>query len=382
MKLLHLFAGPFPTVQGTQVLIRQTCSLLEKAGHDVHLVCYAHRAGGPDTPFEIHRIPDWPAFINERSGPNHRKFILDLSLARTAAKLIRELEPDLIHAHHYEALMAAKLADPTGRLPLVFHMHTLFEPELPTYFPSFLKYPTEWMGRKIDALLPNLADGVAAVDLSIVDHLKAIGFQKDSVVLVRPPAILLSPVTRSTSVLSSESIKAVYIGNLDNYQGLDHLLNGLERLDAMVTERLEIDIVTASDPSGLQENLARRGLDSLVRIVAHNTAAEAWQRLVAADFAVVPRTLQGGAPIKLINALGVGRPALVDRSMGKELVCGGEIYAVDMKDSAELAHAIEQLVNDENLRKTLSKGALEAANRLFDPRKSLHALECLYEKVL
>ncbi|MCP4199468.1 MAG: glycosyltransferase family 4 protein [Proteobacteria bacterium] len=382
MKLLHLFAGPFPTVQGTQALIRQTCGLLQGAGHEVHLACYAHPAGNADTPFETHRIPDWPVFKSERSGPCGRKLLLDLSLARTVSRLIKELKPDLLHAHHYEALVAAKLADPTGRLPLVFHMHALFEPELPTYLPDFLGYPAGWAGRVIDDVLPCLADGIAAVDISIVEHLKTIGFKDDNVALVRPPAIPPSTSIRCTTGRQQEKTKAVYIGNLDPYQGLDNLLTGLEKLDAHLKTRLTVDIVTASDPSELLNDIKDRKLDDLVRVVPHNSPAEAWEHLLAADFTVIPRTLRGGAPIKLINALGAGRPTLVDNAFGKELQNGRETYPVDMKNPSNVAEAIKRLIDDAKLRKTLSHGALQAADRLFDPQKSLTALEQLYEKVL
>jgi glycosyltransferase involved in cell wall biosynthesis len=401
MKLLHLFAGPFPTVQGTQVLIRQTCGLLAEAGHNVHLLCYAHRAEDTDTPFKIHRIPDKPKFRSERSVPTGRKLLLDLSLARTASKLIKELDPDIIHAHHYEALVAAKLADPTGKLPLVFHMHALFGPELPTYLPSADKssplrripenfafraggYVVEKVGRAIDTLLPNLADGIAAVDISLVEHLRTIGSAEDKVALVRPPAVPPAPVPVPPcgSVPEKARVKAVYIGNLDRYQGLDNLLSGLTHLDAGLKDRLRVDIVTASEPTDFKSEVNRRGLDHLVRIVPHHTPTEAWQQLVRTDFVVVPRTLTGGAPIKLINALEAGRPTLVDKTLGKELDSGRETYAVDMKNPSEVAKAIGCLVTDENLRKTLSQGALEAADRLYSPRKSLQALERLYEKVL
>ncbi len=399
MRLLHLFAGPFPTVQGTQVLIRQTCGLLAEAGHDVHLVCYTHRGKEENTPFEVHRIPDWPRFTSERSGPAGRKLLLDLSLARSAATLIKELEPDIVHAHHYEALVAAKMANPSGIRPLVFHMHALFGPELPTYLsPSSRSSPlrstaenlafgaggyvAEKIGRTIDTLLPSLADGIAAVDISMVEHLKAIGFPEDKAKLVRPPVIPPPSTATSGSPPDSKKITAVYIGNLDHYQGLDNLLNALVLLDVGITNRLVVDIITASNPSELQREIKHRGLKELIHIIPHHTPSQAWEQLAEADFAVVPRTLLGGAPIKLINALGAGRPTLVDKALGKELHHGRETYAVNMTNPSEVAQAISRLVTDETLRKTLSTGALTAVDRLYHPQKSLQSLEQLYEKVL
>jgi glycosyltransferase involved in cell wall biosynthesis len=245
-----------------------------------------------------------------------------------------------------------------------------------------LTYLIGKVGRSIDRFLPWLADGIAAVDISIVEHLKTIGFKDDNVALVRPPAIPPSTSTRCTTGQQQEKMKAVYIGNLDPYQGLDNLWSGLEILDSPIRDRLVIDIVTASDSSDLQTDLKRRGLDTFVRIIPHLTPGEAWQRLTATDFTVVPRTLQGGAPIKLINALGAGRPTLVDNSFCAELQNGREIYGVNMANPSEVAKAIERLVTDGKLRKILSQGALKAANRLFHPQKSLKVLEELYEKLL
>jgi glycosyltransferase involved in cell wall biosynthesis len=280
-------------------------------------------------------------------------------------------------------------------------MHALFEPELPTYFQKWrlrasssirlrqgyggheaATFLVGKVGRSIDRFLPGLADGIAAVDISIVEHLKTLGLGDDNVALVLPPAIPPSATTAGTTRQKKKKMKAVYIGNLDPYQGLDNLLAGLQRLDDSLTNRLTVDIVTASEPSDLKRDVKHRCLDSLVRVVPHNTPEEAWEHLLAADFTVIPRTLRGGAPIKLINALGAGCPALVDNAFGEELQSGREVYAINMKNPYRVAEAVNRLVIDGKLRKTLAKGARKAADRLYHPQKSLKALEELYEKLL
>ncbi|MCP4679686.1 MAG: glycosyltransferase family 4 protein [Deltaproteobacteria bacterium] len=381
MKLLHVFAGPCPTVQGTQTLITQTCRLLAQAGHDVHLLCYAHGASETHESFQIHRIPNFPRFSSERSGPSLKKILLDLSLARSCASLLRSLEPDCLHAHHYEALAATRLADPLSGQPLVFHLHALFEPELPTYFPAPARAPAGLLGQAMDRFLPRLADSVVAVSPFIVQRLIENGVPENRIQLLRPP---LDSMQTNPSPLTDKSkpIRAAYIGNLDCYQGLNHLLRGLTFLKEDVRKELSVEIVTASESDQFSFEVNRLGLADMVHLVSHEDSTNAWSILETAHIALIPRVLPGGAPIKLVNALAAGKPALVDHKLATELVHGEEVWAIHMRNPAEIAAALTRLVRDESLRYKLGQGALRAAKRLHDPERYLSSLEHLYADVV
>ncbi len=382
MKLLHVFAGPYPTSQGTQTLITQTCRLLARAGHDVHLLCYAHGFGESHEPFKIHRITDFPRFNSERSGPSPKKILLDLSLAHSCASLVRQLEPTLVHAHHYEALAATRLADPFSRHSLVFHLHALFEPELPTYFPALVEAPTGMLGHAVDRFLPRLADGIVAVSPFIVQRLVENGVRENRIQLIRPPLETLQTSSSPKADPRIKPIRAVYIGNLDSYQGLEHLLYGLSYLEKDVRKELLVKIVTASESDKFRFEINRLGLEEMVELVPHEDYANARSILEAAHIALIPRALPGGAPIKLVNALAKGKPALVDRQLATELVHGEEVWAIDMRSPSEIAEALTRLIEDGRLRNKLGRGALRAAKRLHDPERYLHNLEQLYANVL
>ncbi|MDD5307889.1 MAG: glycosyltransferase family 4 protein [Deltaproteobacteria bacterium] len=377
MRLLHVFAGPFPTAQGTQVLVGQICRLLARAGHDVHLLSYAHLKGEAHEPFEIHRIPDRPSFSSERSGPAWQKPVLDLSLALRARSLARSLRPHIVHAHHCEALAAARLADPGSRTPLVFHAHALLGPELATYLDPRLEAPAALAGGLIDRFLPRFADRVAAVSDFVADACAAAGVPRSCIEVVRPHAELPG-IPRDVEARAPGRLRAIYAGNLDRYQGVEELCRGLSLLDRASRDLLEILFVTDSKSDGLVSLLRRLGLEDFASVRPHGEPARALGLMASADIALVPRLLPGGAPIKLVNALALGLPVIVDRAVAEGLEHGREAFLVHMRDPAEVASAVAVLAHDARLRERLSAGALAAARRLHDPATVLATLERIY----
>jgi glycosyltransferase involved in cell wall biosynthesis len=378
MRLLHVFAGPFPTYQGTQALVGQICRLLSEADHEVHLLTYAHGAFEPTGGYTVHRIGDWPRFRSERSGPALQRPALDVALAAAARRLAHEIEPDVVHAHHYEALAAARLA---GLRPLVFHLHALLGPELPLYLPIYLRPPAAIAGRIADRALPRLADRIVVVSEAIRDQLSRNKVDLERVRLIRPAA---EPPTDDLPTKRSPGrrLRAVYAGNLDAYQGFEALFAGLRMLNWATRSMLRLEVVTASDPDPFLLRVRRTGVEDMVRVVDHGSLDKAWFRLLAADIAVVPRHSPGGAPIKLVNALSAGKPVMVDRRLAGELIHGEEAWVVDMRDPTDVATGLERLTGDELLRRRLSEGAVRAAKRLHDPALITAALLSVYTELV
>jgi glycosyltransferase involved in cell wall biosynthesis len=379
LRLLHVFCGPFPTVQGTQALVATTCRLLARAGHEVHLLCYAHAPFERDEPFAIHRIPDAPAFRRERSGPAWRKLPLDVSIAQRCARLAARLRPDAIHAHHYEALFAAALADPLRRTPRVLHLHALLGPELWTYLRPTLRRAARAVGERIDADAPHLADRVIALDAATRAAIAASGYPEHRVHVAPPPA---APppgcdAARPRAAAVGPALRAVYSGNLDAYQGVDVLLAALRTAPALHRDLL-LEIVTASDARGLEREIARLGLAERVKISPHGSVRDAWSALAAADVAVVPRSAPGGFPVKLVNALSAGVATIADASIAVPLRHGVDAWLVDMRSPSALAAGLDALAGSPALRRTLARGGALAARRLHDPGGYVATLEAVY----
>src|SRR5581483_840896 len=109
LRVLVLAACPFPANHGTPGSIREIVESLSDIGHEVHVVTYHF---GEDIPVRgptMHRIPK---LLPERSitvGPTSRRPLYDLLLVFKSLAVIRRHRPQVIHAHGYEAGLAAWL---------------------------------------------------------------------------------------------------------------------------------------------------------------------------------------------------------------------------------------------------------------------------------
>src|SRR5690606_37801041 len=112
-KIVMLAARPFPYPRGTPIRIYRMADALPRRGHVVHVIAYhLHLAEPPAQPpaFQLHRIPVVATYQKCSPGPSLQKLlVLDPLLAIKTARLMREHAFDVIHAHHFEGMLAGLL---------------------------------------------------------------------------------------------------------------------------------------------------------------------------------------------------------------------------------------------------------------------------------
>ncbi len=387
LTVLHVYAGPFPTRQGTQVLVDAICRESSDDGVNTHLLCYD---GGSDfkeaLPFAVHRIAALLGSPPLRSGPSFGRLPRDILLAAACRRLIRQLRPDILHAHHYEALVACALARGRASRPtLVFHCHALLGYELDTYFPKPYAAQTRSLGSLIDTHLPRLADAVAGVSPFVTATMRNRTQGRIAVDYVPAYVEPLLPAGRQSSSSNPQNgscVTGLYTGNLDGYQEISRLLDALERLPLKVRKRLRFLFSTSSLAASLKREISQRGLADIVRIQKENTAREAAFALETADFTVIPRSRPGGIPIKLINALGAGVACIVDRHIACQLLDPCEAMFAHSEDPEQLCAAITALTESPQTRRSLQAGGLRCYQREFSKKAARDARRLLYERVL
>jgi len=325
LRILAVAALPFPSPQGTQVLIGEIAEGLTARGHEVHLLCYGWGSDDRRHGFALHRIANVGAHRSLRSGPSFQKVVLDGLVARDARRLVRRLRPDVVLAHGHEALAAVTLP-PRVRAPVVYHAHTRMGPELPTYFEAAATRAVAGLGgRTLDALLPPRADAVVAVSATLASELGGVHV---------PAALRLPPCP----TLPREPGHLVYVGNLDHYQGLGALLDALASLP-----QAHLTVVSASSPGPLAAAATTRGVAARVRFLPHGELAGVRALLARAAVVVVPRALATGFPVKLLEAMAAAAPLVVSRRAAHGLTDGREARVVD---DVDLAPAIAELLAD------------------------------------
>lgn len=356
-------ACPYPVPQGSQVLVKATARALAGRGHEIHLVVYGYGTEDADEPFPVHRAANFPGARRTAAGPSFAKPFQDLALAAALRKVVRERRPDLVHAHNYEALAVAVW---TGQRPVVYHAHNMLEDELPYYFGGGAGARTA--GRFLDGYLPSRADAVIALHRPQAERLAARGCRSDTLAVIPPP---VDAEAFDLGAYDTALPPVVYMGNFDAYQNLPLLQRAMEIVrKAEPAARL---VLATAAKGATPEGAERVDTPDLASLRA----------VLATDCVVAcPRVSWSGYPMKLLNALAAGRPAVACRSAAHPLEDGVTGLVAPDDDAEAFAAALLRLLRDPALRRRLGLRARAAAVEHHAPDVIAQQIEALYEKVL
>jgi glycosyltransferase involved in cell wall biosynthesis len=381
LRILHVAALPFPSHQGTQVYVGQMCESQAERGHDVHLLTYRHGLPGyRPRGYTIHRVPDFPRYRSLRSGPSWRKAALDLHMAASVDGLVRDLEPDIVHAHNYEALAAALVGN-RRRRPLLYHAHTLLEPELPCYLEGRAARTCAGIaGMAADRFLPHLADACATISPYLSEALVAHGVDPGKVHYV-PPALHVRGSGSAAPRKTKQAAEAdfIYIGNLDRYQGISDMLEGVARV-AGIRGDVRVKIISDSDPGPYAAEARKLGVSRNVSFEPHGEFSTVVGRLASTRIALAPRKIPGGFPMKLINYLRFRKPVIASVHGSGGLRHGREALVYTTR--AELVECALRLMTEPGLRNRIARNGCRYAQERFVWDRSLGILDGVYDSCL
>jgi len=332
-----------------------------RRGHAVHVVTYHLGEELTDPPFVVHRLRDVPSYRRTDPGPTVRKlFQLDPMLARLLRRLHREIGFDLVHAHHYEGLLVASHA--LRGIPIVYDAHTLLASELPTYP---LHLPRGWiraLAPWLDRHLPRRADRIIAVSETIRRALTNFGASLPERVHVIPNGVEWERF-RAEREATPNGSTIIFTGNLAPYQGVHFMLEAFAKLHARRADA-RLMIVTDSPFDPFEELTRRLGVRAVVELRSA-TFPEQPALLAAATVAVNPRVRCDGIPQKLLNYMAAGLPIATFASSAGPLRHEVTGLHVPDADTGAMAGALERLLTDRTLARTLGGAAREQVRREF-----------------
>ncbi|HDH96891.1 MAG TPA: glycosyltransferase [Proteobacteria bacterium] len=372
---------PFPTSQGSQVLTHAVAQSLSMIGCEVHLLTYAYGESRVEMNYRHHTAGRWVPSRKLRAGPSIWKPVLDSIIARRWLALARDIGADVLHAINYEAVLAGLWVRKRYAAPLVASIHGLLDEELPFYFRSrrVRRYAQRFGLLFTQKALPG-SDAVLTLNPRDAKRLVELGLPEEKVMWHYPSAVIGDIPDRAGSrrLLGWRDEKVVlYAGNLDRYQGLDVLFSAFREL-AKRHDRLLLAVATTSDPKPVREALG--DLQSRVRILFTHDFEEIKRAIVACDAFVIARTVRYGFPIKLLNALALGAPVVIDDRCAYGVKSGEEVLTYDGTPGG-LASSLERVLFDAELADNIRRGALSASRR-FSLEGMGSDLKRCYEQVL
>jgi glycosyltransferase involved in cell wall biosynthesis len=291
--------------------------------------------------------------------------LLDLLLARTLRRVVREHAVDVIDAHNYEALIVA-LA--TRTVPVLYHAHNAMADELPHFVrPRVL---AQTFGRWLDRAFPKRALAVVAPHNRLREYLIGCGCDPARVHVVPPPADL---DTFKPPASRSGPLRLVYAGNLDAYQNLDLLGRAIERAHSTLPG-LRLTIATHSAVPAKP-----RPFDA--EVVHLSNARDLADLLAGNVIFACPRTSWSGYPIKLLNAMAAATPIVCCQGSAHDLIDGVNALVVPDNDADAFADAIIRLAQSPELRRTLGTSARNTAEQHHNPTTISAQLDSILQQL-
>ena len=373
-------ACPFPTHQGTQVLIRHLASALAYAGHEVHLITYGYGEYDDEFPFHLHRSAKVGDSL--RSGPNLKKPAADAALMLTAARVIKAHQCDLLHVHNVEGLGIGAVLKLQSSIPMVYHAHNAMGPELPTYFKAHLAQAfASVVGDVIDKTLPKVADAVIAFDDDHKSLHEVHGISSERIHVIAPGLFgqeLADPCDQTTSRILQEIGEGpwvLYAGNPDAYQNLPLLWKSFQMARE---QRPELKLLVASncDVSAFDKELENAPNREGIYLYRYHSLEELRSLFAIADLGVCSRNLWTGAPIKLLNYISVGLPVVACKAAGRHIVgksCGKLVDPIPEQFSSAILEVLDRSPSRQAIRRRYQRFRVEG---------QIDAYEQVYRNVL
>jgi len=373
MRILFLAPQPFFVERGTPIAVRFAVEALCRAGHEVDLVVLH---GGEDIAMSgltLHRVRR-PPFVDEVPiGLSPAKLLCDLFLVATAFRLLARKRFDVIHAVE-ESVFPALIARVFRRFELIYDMDSLMGDQIVEKWPRLGSL--RWLFTAIERWPMRRANLVMPVCAAIADRVRELA--PDQVIQLLPdvatPVAAASPddgpvLDLRTVVDSATAPIALYVGNLEYYQGTDLLIDAFKQLPPDCDCRL---VIVGGRPDHVEAARARAApTGGRVSLLGPAPLAHLPALLRQADILCSPRLKGVNTPMKVYAYMQAGRGMVATDILSHTQVLDRSNALLVPPEAAAFAGAVAALASNPALRERL--GA--AASRCAEEEYGLEAFE-------
>jgi glycosyltransferase involved in cell wall biosynthesis len=374
MRILLVAPQPFYQERGTPIAVRMLVEVLCGQGHAVDLLTYHEGADLEIEGLRILRTPALPGLRHVPIGISWKKLACDLLISGRLLGLALSHRYDVIHAVE-EAVFPAILLRSSARARVVYDMDSLLGESLVSKWR--LLRPAERALRAMERAVIRRADAVFAVCSDLAQHVSVDApgvpvFLIEDVAL--PSQQFFGGVEPLRELLDIRGPLALYVGNLQRYQGIEQIVRAMSQLP----EALDVTLVLIG---GAEEDVVRTRalvrelhLQQRVHLLGPRPLAQLTGFLAQADILVSPRLRGSNTPMKVYSYMNSGRALLATRILSHTQVLDDDCALLVEPNPQALAQGLATLAADDALRARLGAAARWRARERY-------SVEAFREKV-
>jgi glycosyltransferase involved in cell wall biosynthesis len=374
MRILLVAPQPFYQERGTPIAVRMLIEVLCGQGHAVDVLTYHEGADLDIDGLRILRTPALPGLRHVPIGISWKKLVCDLLISGRLLSLALTRRYDVIHAVE-EAVFPAILLRSSAGARVVYDMDSLLGEQLVSKWR--LLRPAERMLRAMERAVIRRTDAVFAVCRDLAQHV--------SVDAPGVPVFLIEDVALPSQqfdggaeplreLLAIRGPLALYVGNLQRYQGVEQVVRAMAQLPRALDLTLVLIGGAEEDVARVRSLVRKLHLQEQVYLLGPRPLAQLTDFLAQADILISPRLRGSNTPMKVYSYMNSGTAILATRILSHTQVLDDSCALLVEPNPQSLAQGLATLATDATLRARLGAAARRRA-------KERYSVEAFREKV-
>ncbi len=384
MKVVHIITRLI--LGGAQENTLITCKLLAHRGHDVTLI--TGPAIGPEGElFEQTKGQDYKVITVNKLIRAICPLNDTLSYFQIK-KLLRQLQPDIVHTHSAKAgILGRFAAHSLKRATKIVHtIHGL----------PFHQYQSQWLNTFYIAIEKSAAkrtDFFISVADAMTTQAIAAGIGGHEQYVTAYSAIeeddFLEPISqerkrefRRKYGIDEDAIVLVTIARLFMLKGHEYIIESAKQLSKRFDKCIWMFVGDGNLSDHFKQQIRQLGLAERIKFTGLLPPSEIPLAIQSSDI-LVHCSLREGLARTLPQAMLCGRPAVsFDVDGAREVVNENTGRLIKPKNIEQLIKACAELIEDEGLRKKLGENGRESVKEIFAPETMVDTIEAVYQKLL